>query len=301
MSAGGSRTVKAQRALLEGAIDYAGLFPPTSLGMADAARNYLEYALGSDSWALGRFVVPLARLDELYGVAAALAAADRVPWRLSVLAGSSPAADEVQLRTFLARAGAAWSVDAIEAKATSAIEVEALAPLGRPGWRLYVEAPLGDGLERIASVVSALGGNIKIRTGGVTPDAFPAASQVARAILTCAQIPIPFKATAGLHHPLRGDYRLTYALDAASGTMFGYLNLLFAAALARRGASEEIMTQLLEERDPSSFALGDDVLRWRAEVFGVDEVRIARAEFVHGFGSCSFREPLEEFNASGGS
>ena len=297
----GSRSVKAQHALLEGAIDYAGLFPPASLGMADAARNYLAYALGADAWALGRFVVPAARLDELHGVAGALAAADRVPWRLSVLAGASPVAEDQQLRAFLSRAGAGWSLDAIEAKAASAADVDGLAPLAHSAWRLYVEVPFGGDLERVAHAVRSLGANLKLRTGGVTASAFPTAGALAHAILTCARIPVPFKATAGLHHPVRADYPLTYALDSASGTMFGYLNVLLAAVLARRDFSEVLVTQLLEEREPSAFALGDDVLRWRAEVFGIEEVRAVRAEFAHGFGSCSFREPLEEFGAPAGS
>ncbi|MEP7347238.1 MAG: hypothetical protein ABI877_18350, partial [Gemmatimonadaceae bacterium] len=284
--------------LLEGAIDYAGLFPPAALGMEDAARNYLEYALGSDAWALGRFVVPMTRLDELHRVAVELAAADRVAWRLSVLAGASPAAEAVQLREFLARAGSAWSVEAIEAKAASAMDIEALSALVTD-WRLYVEIPLGGEIEVAARRVNALGASVKIRTGGITAEAFPAASQLAHALLTCARIPVPFKATAGLHHPIRAEYPLTYALDSGSGTMFGYLNLLLAAVLARRQASEELVTQLLEERDPTAFALGDDVLRWRAEVFGMEEVRGTRTEFVHGFGSCSFREPLDEFTAPG--
>ncbi len=293
----GSRSAKSRHVLLEGAIDYAGLFPPASLGMADAARNYLEYALGSDAWALGRFVVPVARLDELYGVAVGLTGADRMAWRLSVLAGASPADEALLLRHFLARAGTSWSVEAIEARATSAVPVESLAPLAQPDWRLYVEVPLGDDVDGGARRVNALGAHVKIRTGGVTADAFPAAHELARAIVACARIPVPFKATAGLHHAIRADYRLTYALDSGSGLMFGYLNLLLAAVLARRKAGEELVTQLLDERDPQSFAFGDDVLRWRAEVFGMEEVRTARSEFVHGFGSCSFREPLDEFGA----
>ena len=57
------------RILLRGLIDYAGLFPPASLDMADAVRNYAAYREGEHAWALGRFVVPAARLEEFERVA----------------------------------------------------------------------------------------------------------------------------------------------------------------------------------------------------------------------------------------
>ena len=52
-------------ALLTGAIDYAGLFPPSQLSMEDAVVNVAKYRASEHSWMLGRFVVPVARLDEL--------------------------------------------------------------------------------------------------------------------------------------------------------------------------------------------------------------------------------------------
>ena len=56
---------EALRTLLTGSIDYAGLFPPASLEMAEAARNYEAYRSGPHSWALGRFILPSARLNEV--------------------------------------------------------------------------------------------------------------------------------------------------------------------------------------------------------------------------------------------
>ncbi|MDE3127939.1 MAG: hypothetical protein KGL38_08030, partial [Gemmatimonadota bacterium] len=51
-------------ALLARAVDYAGLFPPARLPMADAVRAYADYRHGPQAWMLGRFVVPAARLEE---------------------------------------------------------------------------------------------------------------------------------------------------------------------------------------------------------------------------------------------
>src|SRR5262249_46317524 len=53
------------KALLKGAIDYAGLFPPAKLPFAEALANYLRYQEGPDAWMLGRFICPVARLKEI--------------------------------------------------------------------------------------------------------------------------------------------------------------------------------------------------------------------------------------------
>src|SRR5690606_34756706 len=50
--------------LMAGAIDYAGLFPPSAVSMADAVENYAAYRRGEYSWMLGRFVVTASRLNE---------------------------------------------------------------------------------------------------------------------------------------------------------------------------------------------------------------------------------------------
>ena len=59
-----SEIAPALRALLEGVFDYAGLFPPAKLGMAETVSNYATYLAGEHSWMLGRLIVPVARLDE---------------------------------------------------------------------------------------------------------------------------------------------------------------------------------------------------------------------------------------------
>jgi len=98
--------MSAIRALLWDLIDYAGLFPPAELGMMSAVRNYNDYRNGEYSWALGRFVVPAARLDEFGSFACG------TPMRLTVLGmpqGSIP------------------NVETLELKATQVSEIEAAA------------------------------------------------------------------------------------------------------------------------------------------------------------------------------
>ena len=52
------------RALLTGIIDYAGMFPPAKLPLDQAIRNYARYRTEPESWMLGRFICPAARLEE---------------------------------------------------------------------------------------------------------------------------------------------------------------------------------------------------------------------------------------------
>lgn len=51
--------------VLEGIIDYAGLFPPAKLGMTDAVRSYLRYTDGKEAWIVDKFLCPAGRLQEL--------------------------------------------------------------------------------------------------------------------------------------------------------------------------------------------------------------------------------------------
>jgi len=73
--------------LLHGAIDYAGLFPPAALDLGAAVANYASYRSGTACWALGRLIVPAARLRELEAAAAPCFPTGVHPWRISALAG----------------------------------------------------------------------------------------------------------------------------------------------------------------------------------------------------------------------
>ncbi len=284
----------AVRTVLEGAIDYAGLFPPASLRMPEVVSNYATYRSGSDAWALGRLVVPGSRLIEC------VTAAERhlegtSPWRLSVLVsepgwlGSLFLFNDAQHGRVVA--------DVAEGKAATPADVDALAAARPPGVTLYVElAPDGRLVENVARLARG-GVAAKIRMGGVTPSAFPAPADVTRFMRTCHAAGVPFKATAGLHHPLRGNYRLTYEPDAPSQTMYGYLNVFLAAAAIRAGADDETVHQVLTATD---FTRDGDAIRM-AGIFGDVATLSGGREMLAAFGSCSFREPLDDLGPLVGS
>ncbi len=149
---------------------------------------------------------------------------------------------------------------------------------------VYVECPAGNLTElREASAFA------KIRTGGIVPEAIPSLERVADFIVQCAELHLPFKATAGLHHPVRGRYSLTYGPGAPTAVMHGFLNVFLAAAFAWRGQRE--ICALLAETDPAAFRF-DESAHWRDWSLGAEEVSNARRSFAHSFGSCSFEEPV---------
>lgn len=211
---------EAQRELLRGLIDYAGMFPPAALPLAEAVKNYKEYSTGPQAWMLARFVVPAASEAE-------------VPANFAV------------------------SVIAADRKSERAGEVE------------YLEIPL---TADPASIGSA---RAKIRLGGSAPDAYPPAEEVARFLHRAATARVPFKATAGLHHPFPAP------------PMHGFVNLFFAACQVWHGASEADALATL--RSPSV----------QVEGLSTAQIREARAAFAISFGSCSFTEPVEELRKLG--
>jgi len=180
--------------------------------------------------------------------------------------------------------------EADEGRAAS-IESKNFVAARRP---VYCEVPAKD-IARLDAVKQAAC-FAKIRTGGLTPEAIPTASDIASFILACADRHLPFKATAGLHHPVRSMRPLTYEADAPQAIMHGFLNVLMAAACAWHG--ERHLEPILSETDPFAFSF-DDEARWGNHALSISEIREARESFMHSVGSCSFDEPVEDLRSLG--
>lgn len=278
---------------LRSLIDYAGLFPPAQLSMRDAVSNYAAYLTGPHREMLGRFVVPLARLAEFETAFAERPAPSPTAWQLSVLAGGNPVADASAIADFNSRHTAARIVS-VETKAATPADIAHLTATFAPPHEVWVElAPTAPDLPALLDAVRAAGGGAKLRTGGVTPDAFPSSASVARFLRECHRRSVAMKATAGLHHPLSGGYRLTYEPGSPTGKMFGFLNVFLAAALIQTGSSDADALALLEDTDSAHFAAASDVLTWRGHRFTVAQLESTRRALFRSFGSCSFTEPLE--------
>lgn len=288
------------RILLEEIVDYAGLFPPASLTMPAAVAEFARQREGPTSWMLGRFVVPLTRLMEWETAAEPVLATigDGEPWRLSVLGEAHMSAPiSRRIRDFNSRFLGRAYIDSAELTAAGPDEVAYAGTLGEDGVATYVEVPVvDDPLQWVEALVRA-GARGKVRTGGVTAGVFPSTKQVARFIRRCIEKRVGFKATAGLHHPLRGEYRLTYDERAERATMYGFLNVFLAAALARSGASDADVVAMLEERDATLIVFGDETIEWRGRTIDIATLRQTRSRVAISFGSCSFQEPVDELAA----
>ncbi|NNF58834.1 MAG: hypothetical protein HKN04_11410 [Rhodothermaceae bacterium] len=314
----------ALRAFLHGLIDYAGLFPPARLDLDPALHHYARYRQSADAWMLSRFIIPAPRLGELDAYAARFA--EPPPFVFSIL--GHPADGDLfgamrqtlaDARAFEVRHAGNVAADLFEFKLPTHITEDASA-LGElfeaadEGLRLragepahgFFEVPLlGDdwrcGVDTVADVAAAHNANagrpsvgLKLRCGGVTPDAFPTPEALACAIAACHEAGVPFKATAGLHHPVR------HYADEVGAMMHGFLNVFGAAILTRAHALDRAtIERMLLDEQPDHFIFDDDCFRWTDLGVMPDEIAEARSQFATSYGSCSFIEPREDLQALG--
>jgi len=298
-------TTSSVTALLRDLIDYAGLFPPASLNMVSAVTRYDEYLRSEWKWVLGRFIVPVARLDEFKEALAGLETLKPrngfTNWRLSVLLGSEPVDDIARVRAFQARKADSRSarrsiIESLEMKVSTPDEIKQVSGIAPAGIKVYFELP-PSGRDECIAMIAKCGRRAKIRTGGETADKFPAPESVVEFVRVCAAAKVPFKATGGLHHPLRSVHRLTYQPDSPSEIMHGFLNVFLAACFVWSGMDRALAAELLQEQSAQAFRFDEDHLGWRGHRLGLGEIAAARRNFAVSFGSCSFTEPIDDLRA----
>ena len=163
------------------------------------------------------------------------------------------------------------------------------------GVQAFFELPLNSDLEVSLAELSEGRAAAKLRTGGLRPDAFPSATALSTFLASCARARVPFKATAGLHHALRGQYRVTHEPSSLSTTMHGFLNVALAAAFIQTDklATEETV-DLLEESSADAFQFLEDGIAWNGRTLSLQDLEEVRRSFFLSFGSCLLQEPLEE-------
>jgi hypothetical protein len=305
--------------LLENLIDYAGLFPPAALTMEPTVKNYDAYRRGEQAWLLARLVMPAARLAEFESALAQLPPTDpnRAEWRLTSPLGPNVAGDVAKILEFNARHAAptglapsvtpptstmitpAIAIESVEMRAANAQEIRAAASLIPKELQAYFEIPLSDALQHSLAAIAEIGARAKVRTGGESPEMFPSSADLAHFFNLCARSGVAFKASAGLHRPVRGEQRYTYKPDSASGTMHGFLNVFLAAAMVRDGMGEPDAAQLLAEQSPKSFLWEEKGAAWGNHCIGNKQLAAARKSFCLTVGSCSFAEPVDNLKTLG--
>jgi hypothetical protein len=282
-------SMRAVEALLHGAIDYAGLFPPAGLNLETTVRNYAGHRAGRDAWALGRLVLPAVELAEF----AARWPQHVAEWPISLLLGADY---DTEMRLAV---DVGLQLDVVEcrpAKLEDIVEIRRRMPRGG---LLFVESPPGSTLQELIAAIADEGACAKIRTGGVLAEAIPDSSAVAAFLVACAGSGVRLKATAGLHHAIRGEYRLTYEPVSPIGHMHGFVNFFVAAMAAREGSTESEVEEILNDRKRSNFTSGGEGLGWRERSFSWQSIQEMREKFAISFGSCSFEEPMQEMRGMG--
>lgn len=287
------------RALLPGVIDYAGLFPPAKLPLDEAFRNYVRYTTTPESWLLGRFVVPAARLLELD------IPSHPTPLAFSVLGRGGDTAEDYAagvradleaIAAFRARWSGRVVVDAFEVKLPPAAlgERGITKQLATHGLSVVYEVPLAADWEAELRLLAGGAAGVKLRTGGLEAAAFPSPLQVATVIELCRWHRLPLKCTAGLHHPLR-------RYDAGVGThMHGFLNVMLACVLAyTHGLVRHELERLLKCETLEGMAFTAEGVRVDGHQVGVEQLAAARQEAFLSFGSCSFDEPCDDLRELG--
>ncbi len=289
------------RALLTHIVDYAGLFPPAKLDMQPTARNYAQYLTSDESWMLARLIIPAARLDEFEQHADALLPRDggAEPWLISCL--TAPAGDEKlagdldRIWRFNDQHGADAQgramIDVIELRAASASDVDAALDRIPDVLFAFFEIPADDDPRGTIAALVGSDGGAKVRTGGVTADAFPQPADLARFIKACADSNVPFKATAGLHHPVTAHH------ESVKTTMYGFLNVFLAGCFARDGADADVLVELLTDESTEVFSFSEAGAVWRDRTVSRKVIEEARGQTTISFGSCSFDEPRDDLRA----
>jgi len=295
------------RALLAQSIDYAGMFPPCSLALEPALQNHAQYVRSPDAWMLGAFVLSVEQFEAARQL---LSEFDPLhPLRVAALGPKTANADALLEAVDKADTAFRWLSSNVDLVSISHLEMflphdvdlasleEARSILG--DLPVFWEAPP----EKVQQTIALLAEHnsdadlttfgYKLRTGGVTADAFPTSAQIAAAFVTPATHQLPIKFTAGLHHPIR-QFR-----DEVKTKMHGFLNVLGAAVLAAEHRWDAHQTSImLEDENADSFSFTDDFFAWRQWKISIERLQYRR-KFVASFGSCSFDEPREDLHALG--
>jgi hypothetical protein len=286
--------VSSTRALLTGILDYAGTFPPASLPLAEAVSNYARVWGSGDRWILGRLIVPFHSLGEFDQLARTWEVDENGAWSVSVVLGPQAATHLSEALALAERRNPRYRIASLEFPPLGAADIRDFSRSVPDTIEMFFEVPIESDLERCINVISASGAFAKVRTGGVTTSAFPTPERLVRFFEAFADAGLAFKATAGLHHAIRGCYALTYEPGSQTETMHGFMNVAVAAAIVCAGGDSSEAVEALSESSAQAFELGPEALTWRARTIGSDNLAAMRRRFFKSFGSCSVREPIAE-------
>jgi hypothetical protein len=289
--------------LVDNLIDYAGLFPPAQLSLDDTIENYITYTSSRHSHMLAKLILPENLIEEAYLKLKQIKLPNKIP--ISLLTNNV----SKNLNDFH-KYSAVFNLENIEEKISDIKDLEKSVSEASShtnehnSLRVFFELDgvlLRDTWEKEIiqqlEILNKYNSNqigLKIRCGGVTPDLTPKTERLAEYLKLSANIEIPIKFTAGLHHPLYSYHQ------SFSGFMHGFLNVYLATFFAYKckiNTSEII--KILEAKSLNDFKFSDKFIRWQSYEIANTDISILREKRVFSFGSCSFDEPIDDLRSLG--
>ena len=302
------------KTLLNGLFDYAGLFPPASLSLSDAFSEYVGHRAEADAWMTGPFVIPVAQLPNVAPLLRTSPFQGRIGF--DVLPRSADSVTELLARleedltacqNFLGDNADVAEITAFEFRfpegtflnpdqgVKAVLKVSDLFDqFGFGSAHLFGElVRTSDFAAEVTPYFLSLSSSParpriagKIRCGGMKPTDFPSPAELASFIHVAVQLDFPFKATAGLHHPIR------HLNTSQNVPMHGFMNVMFATTLARvHNLNPTEIQTILEDESPRSFIFDKSGIAWQSlRATNTDFIRDRRS-LALSIGSCSFNEP----------
>ena len=283
------------KVLFSSIVDYAGLFPPAKLDLQQVMVNYNRYRMAYQSWMLGNLVLPISRWEEFESLLPIVVSGDdrNKLWPLSLIINEPVESAIVKVHSL--NKNNRIAIAALEFPPLSPREIERLIPILPAEIEAFIEIPFSGEIKEYLLVLQGTQTSAKVRAGGLNSEAFPTVEQLAQFIWDCAKTRISFKATAGLHHALLGEYPLTKAVDSNTAQMHGFINLAISAVFVygQKLTFPELLT-VLKESSFDNFQFNTKGIGWCDRRLNPSELEAARKHFFRSFGSCSFQEPVDE-------
>lgn len=220
------------------------------------------------------------------------------PWSLSLIGSEDWQAAIAQVEAYTPSDALPVQIQALEFPPLDLETLEQILPQLPAEIDTFFELPLQGDWQPYLPLLQRSGAMAKLRTGGLTPAAIPTAPQLTEILMALAETRIPFKATAGLHHPLPGNHPLDQQPDSPMATLHGFLNLAVLAALLywhKLTLSEAL--DLLKTTTLKDFHCQPNGLGWQDQFLTLEQITEARQQFWRSFGSCSFDQPVDDLKA----
>lgn len=319
--------IKSIQQLLTSSINYAGLYPPASLGLQEALRSYIDFSHSKYSWMLSSLVLPHDQLPLLSNFSDRRHLLDE-PLNLCItgpetntlfefknvinsiekelLTAHSGYPGEVRTHLLELKLPAA-SVDtlnpeelikSLEAVVSSAAESRLLPH------RVFFEVPGNEFdaeiTKKIIKVIAVhnksilkrkvqnyLFSGIKLNCSAKEGAKVPSAKYLAEVLLYARDANIAVKFSGKENAPFP-EYN--YSIESK---MHGFINVLVASMLAyTQDLTIEETVEVLEDRNPENFLFKDEYIAWRELAAPIMEVKMLRMLSITSFNFSNFSAPI---------